>query len=407
MKLFAVCVFIAVHGASTVSATAQSSIVILDAAGLSDGGDYGWSLSDDGSVATGQGWGSNYWTRESGLMTASSVLYAVSGDGSTFVGSSAAIGGTARARWRAGGMVRGTGAPAGAATGVSRDGSIVSVFGSVNRAWRPDSGVTVALAPGTSGGFYAAAVSADGRFVVGEQSTVAGQSCRWDTSTGALQALGSFTSAQTGTINVWPRAVSADGSVVVGIGRSSGPPLRWTQGTGWQALPSFGSPSSGHKALGVSGDGDRVVGITGTGAFIWFAPGSSTPSNVPTGTHNLNVLLPQLGVDLTGVTLNSAKGISADGSTITGRCTLTGPLQRTYIATIQPPRCPTDLDSVNADGRPDGAVDINDLLRFLIEFENGGSRADLDNDGAAPRIADGSVDINDLLYFLARFEAGC
>jgi hypothetical protein len=73
---------------------------------------------------------------------------------------------------------------------------------------------------------------------------------------------------------------------------------------------------------------------------------------------------------------------------------------------FQPPHCPADLDNGSNSGTPDGAVDINDLLFFLVQFEGGADAADLDN-GSGTGTPDGGVDINDLLYFLVRFEAGC
>lgn len=68
--------------------------------------------------------------------------------------------------------------------------------------------------------------------------------------------------------------------------------------------------------------------------------------------------------------------------------------------------CPADLDGGGGGGVPDNAVDINDLLTFLVWFESGDVAADLD-DGQASGLPDGGVDVNDLLYFLVRFEGGC
>lgn len=68
--------------------------------------------------------------------------------------------------------------------------------------------------------------------------------------------------------------------------------------------------------------------------------------------------------------------------------------------------CGADVANSSGAGTCDGAVDINDLLYFLIQFESGGPNADLDN-GTGTGNFDGGVDINDLLYFLAKFEAGC
>jgi hypothetical protein len=70
--------------------------------------------------------------------------------------------------------------------------------------------------------------------------------------------------------------------------------------------------------------------------------------------------------------------------------------------------CAIDLDNGSATGTRDLAVDINDLLYFLSQFEAGTPAVDLDNDGDPTQSTrDNAVDINDLLFFLARFEAGC
>lgn len=68
--------------------------------------------------------------------------------------------------------------------------------------------------------------------------------------------------------------------------------------------------------------------------------------------------------------------------------------------------CPADMDDGTGAGLPDGAVEINDLLFFLAEYEAGGIAADLDN-GSGTGVPDGGVEINDLLYFLAHYEVGC
>jgi uncharacterized protein YaiE (UPF0345 family) len=68
--------------------------------------------------------------------------------------------------------------------------------------------------------------------------------------------------------------------------------------------------------------------------------------------------------------------------------------------------CAADLDDGTGSGTPEGGVDINDLLYFLVRFEEGAVAVDLDN-GTNTGTPDGGVDINDLLYFLSHFEAGC
>jgi hypothetical protein len=75
------------------------------------------------------------------------------------------------------------------------------------------------------------------------------------------------------------------------------------------------------------------------------------------------------------------------------------------FATIQL-TCPSDLDDGSGSGTPDQAVTIDDLLYFLVAFENGTLDADLDN-GTFTGTRDQAVTIEDLLYFLVRFEMGC
>jgi hypothetical protein len=69
--------------------------------------------------------------------------------------------------------------------------------------------------------------------------------------------------------------------------------------------------------------------------------------------------------------------------------------------------CAADLDNGSGTGTPDNAVTIDDLLYFLVAFEDGTIEADLDDDGVNPPNPDGGVTIDDLLFFLLRFEAGC
>ena len=68
--------------------------------------------------------------------------------------------------------------------------------------------------------------------------------------------------------------------------------------------------------------------------------------------------------------------------------------------------CVADLDDGTGTGEGDGAVTIDDLLYFLVQFEAGSVNVDVDN-GTGTGTTDGAVTIDDLLYFLVRFEAGC
>jgi hypothetical protein len=83
--------------------------------------------------------------------------------------------------------------------------------------------------------------------------------------------------------------------------------------------------------------------------------------------------------------------------------------QRSNFVFVVKTLCYADLDNdgiLDNGGNPDGGVDINDLLYFLVGFEAGLPVVDLDN-GSGTGTPDGGVDINDLLFFLVRFEGGC
>jgi probable HAF family extracellular repeat protein len=97
-----------------------------------------------------------------------------------------------------------------------------------------------------------------------------------------------------------PRALSADGTAVVGIFRDTNQPFRWTAATGFTPI---GPANPGYQASAVSADGSVVVGTFTGGAFRWTAATGVTP---------LNVSLPG------GFTLSGATAISSDGSVVAG-----------------------------------------------------------------------------------------
>jgi Immunoglobulin I-set domain len=80
-----------------------------------------------------------------------------------------------------------------------------------------------------------------------------------------------------------------------------------------------------------------------------------------------------------------------------------GVQQRSTTLTVL---CPADVDNGSGTGTPDQAVDVSDLLYFLVSFEAGIAAADLD-DGRGQGLQDDAVDVTDLIYFLVRFELGC
>jgi hypothetical protein len=58
-----------------------------------------------------------------------------------------------------------------------------------------------------------------------------------------------------------------------------------------------------------------------------------------------------------------------------------------------------------ADRNNDRAVTVDDMQLFMTAFESGNVSADIDN-GTSTGVRDQAVDVGDLLYFLLHFELG-
>jgi probable HAF family extracellular repeat protein len=113
-------------------------------------------------------------------------------------------------------------------------------------------------------------------------------------------------------------AISADGTTVVGVSRSSlsntGEAFRWTAATGMVGLGDSPGGPVFSEAFAVSADGSVIVGrsdsSTGLEASIWDATN---------GMRSLESLLVAEGVtDVNGWALLRATGVSGDGRTIVG-----------------------------------------------------------------------------------------
>jgi probable HAF family extracellular repeat protein len=155
---------------------------------------------------------------------------------------------------------------------------------------------------------------------------------RWDITPGtggiAAISLGTLTG---GTFSSG-EAISLDGVTIVGYGNTSGVtvPFRWTELGG---MVSLGLPAGAieARARAVNGDGRVVVGNTNSlaqaRAFMW---------TQETGPVDLNVLLPTLGLDLSGWILRSATGVSGDGRVIVGSGVFAG-IEQGWVATIPAP----------------------------------------------------------------------
>jgi probable HAF family extracellular repeat protein len=185
--------------------------------------------------------------------------------------------------------------------------------------------------PGGDFDCWALGVSADGSIVVGQGASALGnEAFRW-TSAGGMVGLGDLPG---GFFNSVACAVSADGSVVVGCGytASGTEAFRWRSTGGMVGLGDLQGGLFLSIAYDVSADGSVVVGdgvsASGFEPFIWDALN---------GMRNLrNVLVNEYGLDLTGWTGLTARGISSDGLTIVGWRSNPSSDTEAWIATLDP-----------------------------------------------------------------------
>ena len=311
-----------------------------------------------------------------------SAANGVSGDGAVVAGYSNTATGDEAIRWTQQGGLQGLGDLPGGATysqarAVSADGSTIvgsstSASGGEGFRWLAGSGpVGVGDLPGNAFFSIASGVNTDGTVVVGHSEstnsgTLSAEAFRW-TLAGGIAGLGDlpgsiFFSVATGS--------SADGTRVCGYGTStaSGPSSseasRWVQGVGMVGLGDLAGGGFGGNAFGISADGNAIVGLSaatgGVFAFRWTDPaaggagmeslgdlpggsafsranGVSADGKVvvgqsvgPNGMEAFvwiegqgifalkNMLQNDLGLDLTGWTLEVAQAVSADGRTIVG-----------------------------------------------------------------------------------------
>jgi probable HAF family extracellular repeat protein len=231
------------------------------------------------------------------------------------------------------------------AEGVSADGSVVvgtrSGTGIPERAFRWTRGTVMEYFPD---GNTALGVSPDGAIAVGFGHSGSGtQALRW-TMDGGMLTLG----------NGRAYGVSADGSVIVGIGTGS-EAFRWTQGSGMVGigiLPGFDTS----LAQDVSVDGSLVVGYSGDD---WFTPGEAFLWDASHGMRSLRDVLVNdfdLGASLAGWTLASANDMSADGQFIVGSGTNPSGNTEAWIARIGP------QSTLPGDFNRDGSVDTADYV---------------------------------------------
>jgi probable HAF family extracellular repeat protein len=240
---------------------------------------------------------------------------------------------------------------------VSADGSVVVGIGASGETGRSGSRWTSSegMMPlsNMSMGFHAAnatAISADGSVIVGSGSFNEGQPAvpfRWTSTAGATD-LGDLPATTSGIVT----SMSNDGAVVIGMledGEASDP-FRWTAEAGFVRLGLLAGETSGYAST-LSPDGSLALGISGQQAVIWSTGPKPAglgvnffPWDVSEDTltivgaaafderweaviwragHGLqtisDLLQDEFGFDLGGWSLEEARGISADGTVITGR----------------------------------------------------------------------------------------
>ena len=310
-------------------------------------------ISDDGTVVVGESNGLAFrWDLVNGMQALgtlgplpggalTSTAFGVSGNGAVIVGVSSSPLGLQAFRWDAVNGMQGLGdLPGGnffsVATSASADGSIFVGASAYKFSTRTDPGESQAFQwdpvngmqglgdlPGNYIAGFPRDVSGDGTVIVGVASYPSGtltlsEAFLWDTATGLKLGLGflplGFAS------DAW--AVSADGTVAVGYANGSGllEAVRWDLASG--LIEPLVPGGTGGTAFAISADGSTIVGrafvadapfdpsSAGSGAFIWDAV---------YGARNLKrVLQDDFGLDLSRWTLVRAAGVSADGKVIVG-----------------------------------------------------------------------------------------
>ena len=150
----------------------------------------------------------------------------------------------------------------------------------------------------------------------------------------SFQGIGDLPGGPGGGFASQADGVSADGSVVVGWSSSASgtEAVVWTSDGGMVGLGDLPGGLFLSRADGVSADGSVVVGgaspFPSSEAFIWDA--TNGMRSLP------DILVNDLGLDLTGWTVTTAEGVSADGLTIVGLGNGRNSTSEGWIATIPP-----------------------------------------------------------------------
>jgi len=212
--------------------------------------------------------------------------------------------------------------------------------------------------------------------------------------------------------------ISADGSVIVGVGNFGGTPEAFR-------ITPFGSHSLGRLPSAGSGNTEFAVpkGLCASGnvvvgeqlkpglseAFIW---------TISDGIRSLeDVLNNDHGIDTTGWTLMSADGVSGGGRLITGWGINPQGFTEAFAAFL--PLCRADTTTTNANpgdinhGVPDCTINGADLSYFVEQWlDEALPISDVTTTGANPGdpgygVPDGTVNGADISWFVEAWLDGC
>lgn len=289
------------------------------------------AMSGDGSTVVGTFWGRGFnhgfrWTLDGGLedlallpggSIANSTANGVSFDGSVIVGS----GYNFHVEYSAGRWIDGVAlsfnSPGTHVRGVSADGNITvgGVFGPQfiqACIWQADSSMTLLEQLPGAAGSIAVAASADGAIVVGRSETTNGnRAVRWTSS--GIESLGTLP----GGTRSDAYDVSGDGTIIVGMSDGLFDGLHATRWSGSGPAEDLGTLPGADScfARAVSADGSTIVGSAYDSASGISRPFLWTESS---GMVDLASYLTAMGVDLSGWLLVDAIDVSDDGSVIMG-----------------------------------------------------------------------------------------
>ncbi|MFM1804637.1 MAG: hypothetical protein RL136_1516 [Planctomycetota bacterium] len=260
--------------------------------------------------------------------------------------------------------------------GLSGDGNTMVGLGWHNgcaaRAYRSNADGLVdlgTLVPGAPS--RANACSEDGTIIAGWQDTAQGarQAAYWK------NGVEKYIFTQTGQPLGEAGVVSNDGNWILGLGASTNGFLgwKWSETTGYIALPASPIPNYRAFPTAISDDGSRILLFYRTPAPP--ATGGEGYMVIDGTLKSLEVLAAENGIALTpDIHMALPLGMSGDGYTIVGTARTATGVQGFILDLPRPANCGADLNG-------DGLVGAPDVATLLDAWGKANSAADLDGDG--------------------------